>query len=209
MPSARWDSIGAPPCRAVYDLRPDPGTVVFVDTQDAIDYMTAPAAVVDARAAELFGRLATLERDPQRQRDALAMQRALAARAARERPKIAARQPLTVDLRDAGSITTTDAQGTRTSAAPDILGWRYAAAILRALAATGPHTRSLALRATDLGIGATNPGTALRNHRDRVAERLERDGHGGLASLLLALTIHRDGRVTIEQRGGPLLELHR
>ena len=168
--------------------------------------MTAPAEAVDARAAELFGRLATLERDPQRQREALAMQRAFGARTAHKRSTSSARPTLTVDLRDAGSITTTDAQGTRTSAAPDILGWRYAAAILRAFAATGPHARSLGLRATDLGICPTNPGTALRNHRDRVAERLERDGHGALASLLLALTIHRDGRVTIEQRG-PLLEL--
>jgi len=119
--------------------------------------------------------------------------------------KTQARRVVYVDLSAAGLVTTTDALGTRASAAPPLLGWRYTVPILERLAA-GPQGRTLG-SASAFSLRPANAGNALRNSITRVADHLHRDGHVGLTMLLDALQITRDGLISIDRHAAPELQL--
>jgi hypothetical protein len=177
-----------------------------MNMRHAIDRTTASAVEADVRTAELFGRLASLESEQERHQEALQWQRYYGARAALGRRIARARQAVVVDCRTPGTISTTDEDGTRTSVAPGLICWYLAATIISAFAEAGPHAHCIAAKSTDL-VGPKNPATALRNHLERAASHLERDGHTGLARWLLAVVCHRDGRITLDRESAPRLEL--
>jgi len=120
-------------------------------------------------------------------------------------PKTEARRVVHVDLTTAGMVATTDALGTRVSAAPDLKGWGYVVAILERLA-IGPQARTLG-SAMALGVRPGNAGSALRNHITRAADHLHGEGHVALALLLDALLITREGLISIDRHAAPELQL--
>ncbi len=79
-------------------------------------------------------------------------------------------------------------------------------AILQRLSAGGSQARALGSAAA-LGVRPHNAGSALRNHVTRVADYLHSEGHIGLALLLDALLITREGLISIDRHVAPDLQL--